>query len=292
MMQIWSDCESLPMRDARRDATVARVDLRNAVWELASALLLVPLLMVFPQVTARSLLPTIFLAAMVPFLNHFVVTLAAGRLRLTMLAIQASALVLPVPNAAVVGLVSGIVWMRHNPAGNRYLALGTTPFRASLGAAVRVVLAGNYPGAIELSGAAALITVTAHNLLSTGLSISWISDKPILVVWRRALSRTFIAAFAYFALGGILVASVLDGTLRGYALAAIVGLLSVALIETVTEKQTREALEAEVLDHLRYVGHSRVIAGVAHNLRNDIAVARAAFDEISHHPFQGFLKYR
>ena len=66
------------------------------------------------------------------------------------------------------------------------------------------------------------------------------TGEPLSKVIRAAFTRSFVAAFVYFALAAVLLANLIDGSLRGYLLATVVALLSVTLTETLAGQPGRE----------------------------------------------------
>jgi len=67
---------------------------------------------------------------------------------------------------------------------------------------------------------------------------------------------------------------------RGYLLAIVVALLSVTLTETIAERRSREALEAQVADSQRHLGYSRALEGVVHGLRHQLAISKGYIEDV------------
>ena len=111
-------------------------------------------------------------------------------------------------------------------------------------------------------------------------ALAILTHEPARRIARSAFSRIFIAAFIYFSLAAILIASLLDGSLRGYVLSGVVALLSVALMETLAERRSRAALEAQVADSQRHLGYSRAVEGTVHTLRHQLAISKGYLEDL------------
>src|SRR5205807_1158185 len=103
------------MRRARRGADSPRrltylIPFQEVYVAVAAAVLM--LAGVEPVTSPSALLAkTLFCLLLVLFCSAFVVRLDRGYLRLTMIATQVSAMVLPAPLAGLMGLVAGLLWV-------------------------------------------------------------------------------------------------------------------------------------------------------------------------------------
>ena len=111
-----------------------------------------------------------------------------------------------------------------------------------------------------------------------GLSI--LAQEPVRKIARLAFGRTFFAAFLYFSLAAVVIANVMDGSPRGYLISVVLALLSVTLTETVAERRSRAALEAQVADSQRHLGYSRALEGVVHSLRHQLAISKGYVEDV------------
>jgi signal transduction histidine kinase len=111
-----------------------------------------------------------------------------------------------------------------------------------------------------------------------GLSI--LTQEPVRHIARLAFSRTFFAAFLYFSLAAIVIANLMDGSPRGYLVSVVVAVLSVTLTETLAERRSRVALEAQVADSQRHLGYSRAVEGVVHSLRHQLAISKGYVEDV------------
>src|SRR5207244_8860005 len=102
-------------------------------------------------------------------------------------------------------------------------------------------------------------------------------------VFRHNVTGSFFIAFGYFALAGLLISYLLDGSPLGYLLATIVCVLALALTDTIAGRRRRRVLESELSDADRHLFHSRAVEGVVHNLRNHLATAVGYLKEIDTH---------
>jgi signal transduction histidine kinase len=226
------------------------------------------------------LMETGFLVGLVLFLGWFVVRLDRGHLRLTMIGTQAAAMILPPPLAGLVGLVAGISWFRQGPQGHRYLGAGATIFWTSTACLIRVAIGSGsvVEASVGLVAVALWMTLMNWTLTLSGLSI--LTQEPVSSIARLAFSRTFFAAFLYFSLAAIVIANLMDGSLRGYIVSVVVAVLSVTLTETVAERRSREALEAQIADSQRHLGYSRAVEGVVHSLRHQLAITKGYVEDV------------
>jgi len=218
----------------------------------------------------------LFLAA--TLLNSIEVRLDRGRLTLSALAFGTAAILLNPVHAALVGLALGIPMLRRGSwpiIGNAVMAASYT----SVGA----VVAGTLQSSVALGVGSRLLVLTIVNTLSwflvaAGLSIR--SGESISSIVRHNFTGPFYVAFAYFTLAALVCSYLLDGSLLGYLLTAIVFVLSFALTDTIAGRRVRSVLESELSDADRHLFHSRAVEGVVHNLRNHMATAIGYLREI------------
>ena len=219
----------------------------------------------------------VYLAAAAALMSVPVVQLERGRLALSGTIAVAAAIILNPLDATLVSLLVATGNMRAPwPLfGNALIfALAT-----SAGALVSVAIGGAH--APSFAGRVlVLITVTLANLVLASVALGfWRRESPA-AVFRHNISSSFFVAFAYFALAGLLISYVLDGSLLGYFLASIVCVLALALTDTIAGRRVRRVLESELSDADRHLFHSRAVEGVVHNLRNHMATALAYLKEI------------
>nr|MDQ6918237.1 HAMP domain-containing histidine kinase [Candidatus Dormibacteraeota bacterium] len=124
------------------------------------------------------------------------------------------------------------------------------------------------------------ITMTLANWVVNLVELAVLTDEPIRKTAEAVFSRSFVAAFIYFALAATLIYGVMDGSPRGYLLAVVVALLSVTLTETLAERRSRAALEAQVADSHRHLGYSRALEGVVHSLRHQLAISKGYVEDV------------
>jgi len=233
-----------------------------------------------PPLSERLLLTTGFLTVLVLFFGRFVVRLPKGYLRLTMIGGQATALVLPPRLALLVGIVSVLTWLRYTHHNSRFTQTGSPLAWVTVGSALHWIMQLRGGVIADISPLFVVVSMTAMNWLLTSVYFRLIEEESFGRVIANILNRNFIGAFVYFALGAILIANLIDGSLRGYVLATIVAILSVVLTETIRERQTRVALEAQIADTQRHLAYTRAAEGMIHNLRNHLAVAKAYLEDL------------
>lgn len=219
----------------------------------------------------------VYLAGAAALMSVPVVQLERGRLTLNGIVAVAAAILLNPLDATLVSLLVAIGNMRApwTLLGNSLIfALAT-----SAGALVSVALGGVNPPSFT-GRVLVLLTVTLANLLLASVALGlWTRESPVVVL-RHNVTSSFFVAFAYFALAGLLISYVLDGSLLGYFLATIVCVLALALTDTIAGRRVRRVLESELSDADRHLFHSRAVEGVVHNLRNHMATALAYLKEI------------
>lgn len=232
-------------------------------------------------VEPRSLLEAGFLVLVSIVLSLISVRLPVGYITLSGIATNAAALTLGPRLALGVGFLTGTV-MATFPSRSPALVRLSQPFAVGLW-----TVSGSWLdlGLVHLGAAAAVrepIVVTevaVANLLLTGLIFVGLLRLDLRDVLRRNASRHWFGAFAYFGVAAILMANLLDGSLRGFVLSTLVAVLSLALGDSVAGREVRVRLQAQLRDAERYVLHSRVVEGTIHDVRNFLAVGLGQLDE-------------
>ena len=219
----------------------------------------------------------VYLAAAAALMSLPVVKLERGRLTLTGIIAVAAAILLNPLDATLVSLLVGI-----ENARAPWPLLGnslTFAVATSAGALVSVAMGGAHPPAFA-GRVLVLLTVTLANLVLASVALGLLRRESPAAVFRHNVTASFFIAFGYFALAGLLISYVLDGSLLGYFLATIVCVLALALTDTIAGRRVRRVLESELSDADRHLFHSRAVEGVVHNLRNHMATALAYLKEI------------
>ncbi len=219
----------------------------------------------------------VYLAGAAALMSLPVVKLERGRLTLTGIIAVAAAILLNPLDATLVSLLVGIENIRAPwpLLGNSLIfALAT-----SAGALVSVAMGGAHPPAFA-GRLLVLLTVTLANLVLASVALGLLRRESPAAVLRHNVTSSFFIAFGYFALAGLLISYVLDGSLLGYFLATIVCVLALALTDTIAGRRVRRVLESELSDADRHLFHSRAVEGVVHNLRNHMATALAYLKEV------------
>jgi len=219
----------------------------------------------------------VYLAVAAALMSLPVVKLERGRLTLTGIVAVAAAILLNPLDATLVSLLVGI-----ENARAPWPLLGnslTFALATSAGALVSVAMGGAHPPAFA-GRVLVLLTVTLANLVLASVALGLLRRESPAAVFRHNVTASFFIAFGYFALAGLLISYVLDGSLLGYFLATIVCVLALALTDTIAGRRVRRVLESELSDADRHLFHSRAVEGVVHNLRNHMATALAYLTEI------------
>src|SRR5438874_4100300 len=219
----------------------------------------------------------VYLAVAAALMSLPVVKLERGRLTLTGIIAVAAAILLNPLDATLVSLLVGI-----ENARAPWPLLGnslTFALATSAGALVSVAMGGAHPPAFA-GRVLVLLTVTLANLVLASVALGLLRRESPAAVFRHNVTASFFIAFGYFALAGLLISYVLDGSLLGYFLATIVCVLALALTDTIAGRRVRRVLESELSDADRHLFHSRAVEGVVHNLRNHMATAVGYLKEI------------
>ncbi len=182
----------------------------------------------------------------------------------------ATALVATPRQAAVVGLVFGI----FVAVGFRQWAPRTVAMRV---AGAMLWTAGPAWLRVSWFEHSNNQAVTEFLVVISAVAINWLISATALGIRRREspwsllkqnLSRDWFGAFAYFGLSAVLMAGQLNGTLRGYLMATIVAVLSLALADAVGGRRIRTFLEDQLAHAGRFLVASRSTEGAVHNVRN------------------------
>ncbi len=206
------------------------------------------------------------------------VRLEHGRLSLHGIVLGAAAILTNPLYATVIGLLACLPEARRG----RWALLGNASLQVVINCLAAIVSASFHQGAhISLGGRVlTLLTLVVANLTIPPILI-WIrTSETVASIVRQTFTPAFLLAFAYFALAGLLLSYVMDGSLLGYFLATIVCVLALALTDTIAGRRVRTVLESELSDADRHLFHSRAVEGVVHNLRNHMATAQAYLREI------------
>ena len=226
----------------------------------------------------------LFLAFAAALMNLPVVVLERGRLTLNGIIDVAVAILLNPLDATLISLLVAFGNMR-GPwplLGNSLIFAVAT----SIGSFISVELSGPRPAPLW-TRVLVVVVVNGANLVLASVALGVRRGESPLTVLRLNLTSSFLIAFAYFGLAGILVSYVLDGSLLGYFLATIVCVLALALTDTIAGRRVRRVLESELSDADRHLFHSRAVEGVVHNLRNHMATALAYLKEVDPRKLEG-----
>ena len=220
----------------------------------------------------------LFLAVAAILMNVPEARIERGRLGLSAIVSGGAAILTNPLDATVVGLIATLLQARRGPwpmFGNGV----TSATAACLGSVVAAQLrVGN--GISFGSRVVVVLTLSIVNISLVVVALRLRTGEPVASIIRHNFTRSFYAAFAYFALAAILLSYVLDGSVTGYLLATIVCVLALALTDTIAGRRVRRVLESELSDADRHLFHSRAVEGVVHNLRNHVATAVGYLKEI------------
>jgi signal transduction histidine kinase len=223
---------------------------------------------------------TAFLAASGVVLGATTLRIELGVVSLSAVAIQVAAGLLSPLEASVVGAAATAprAYQRRHLDHLPYSFMGA--FDAAMGAACRLVL--DHIGAPPSFAivAAVLMSVFA-NVIGTGLIGTRIAQAPILVVWRRALTRTMGVAYAFFIAESLLAIDLLSRGAMGYVEAATVFALTLPFVYTIFGRRWLRQLEGQLGETDRLAMYGQAVEVVLHGLRNNVATASAALDDLA-----------
>jgi signal transduction histidine kinase len=222
--------------------------------------------------------PVAFLVLMAFVLNQLYAPLERGHLTLSAIPCQVAAAVTG-PLATALVLLTSVVVPAFVGLRNRTFAIFALPAVGVLSAGLRTVIAPWMPNATARF-VLAIGTYTLLNWIVTAVGLSIRSGESAYAVWRKNLSVAWIGAFLYFAVSALIIAELLDGSLRGYLLAGGVAVLALALTDTLSGRRRRAILEAQLSDADRHLAYTRAVEGVIHAVRNYIGVIVGELQEL------------
>jgi signal transduction histidine kinase len=247
---------------------------------LVAALVVIANVVAWPYDEAHpdSILLVLSLTLGAALMNAATVDIERGRLSLNAIVIGASATLLNPLDTTIVASATAFTLAKRG----RWSILGNvvvTPAWACAGSLLAAVL--RHKTSLPLEGRVGVLVVTTiAGWITVALGFRVRTGEPIPSIFRHSFTPSFYAAYAYFGLAALLLSYVLDGSLVGYLLAAIVCVLSLALTDTIAGRRVRRVLESELSDADRHLFHSRAVEGVVHNLRNHVATAAGYLKEI------------
>jgi signal transduction histidine kinase len=232
-----------------------------------------------PAVGDRSWGITVFLCIVGAVLGTAVVTLDYGTLNMSG-AVNCTALIALAPaQAAAVAFVGGgyHAWQRRKRGiipSNFGQSLWTAS--GSLAHSISIQLGTGSTAAIGVGlGVGFLVNVVATTVVITLAT----RDAPTQIL-RRTVSPSFVAVYFYFALVGILSASLIVGGAGG--LLQVLGLftLGIPVADSIAGRRIRSFLERQLLATDQQVQYGELARGTMHNVRNGVSVALSNLDEI------------
>jgi signal transduction histidine kinase len=210
--------------------------------------------------------------------NFANVRIDRGRLTLTALVVGATAVLLNLCDATLVGLTAAVAERKRGPWS--IVANGVLWAAVACIGSLAAVELRNGPDLSTSSRIVVIIVVTLSNWVLVAVAYSARFGETISSIVRHNFTPSFYTAFAYYGLAALLLSYVLDGSPTGYLLATIVCVLALALTDTIAGRRVRRVLESELSDADRHLFHSRAVEGVVHNLRNHVATAVGYLKEI------------
>jgi signal transduction histidine kinase len=116
------------------------------------------------------------------------------------------------------------------------------------------------------------------NFVATTVVISFATRDSALQILRRTVSPSFVAVYAYFALVGILSASLIFSGTGG--LLQVLGLftLGIPVADSIAGRRIRSFLERQLLAVDQQVQYGELARGTMHNLRNSVSIALSNLD--------------
>lgn len=218
-----------------------------------------------------------FLVVAGALLNMPEVRIEQGRLTLSGIAVTTASLLLNPLNATLVGIATSTSVAQRG----RFVVIGNAVISGTIGFAGAVVASAlRSGGSLGMLGRFAVIAVcTGVNIAIVGVAFR-IRVRESTRTVMQTFTVSFLVALTYIGLTALVISYLIDGSWRGYFLASVVGVLALALTDTIAGRRIRQVLESELSDADRHLFHSRAVEGVVHNLRNHIASAVGYLREI------------
>jgi signal transduction histidine kinase len=233
-----------------------------------------------PQGRPEHLAMTAFLAVSGLVLGATTLRIELGVVSLSAVAIQVAAGLLSPLEASLVGAAATAprAYQRRHLDYLPYSFMGA--FDAAMGAACRLVLdqLGVPPSIAVVAGV--LMSVFA-NVIGTGLIGTRIAQAPIVAVWRRALTRTMGIAYAFFIAESLLAVDLLSRGAQGYVETATVFALTLPFVHTIFGRRWLRQLEGQLGEADKLAMYGQAVEVVLHGLRNNVATAAAALDDLA-----------
>ncbi|HXJ38521.1 MAG TPA: hypothetical protein VNH18_04535, partial [Bryobacteraceae bacterium] len=199
-----------------------------------SALVVLADVLAQPQNSSNpdQLTEVLYLVVATVLLSWVDIPLERGHLNLSGLAIGVAAILLNPINATVVGLISALVHRRRGPW--EIVTTGAiSAAYATFSATIATLLRNGAPLSLE-NRVIVLSALTAACWILVAGALSIRTGESVRSIVKHNFTPSFYLAFAYFALGALLISYVLDGSALGYFLATIVCVLALALTDTIS----------------------------------------------------------
>lgn len=233
-----------------------------------------------PLVGDRSWGITVLLCMVGAVLGTAVVTLDYGTLNMSG-AVNCTALIALGPaQAAAVAFVGGgyHAWQRRSRGvvpSNFGQSLWTAS--GSFAHSVSIQLGASATAALGVGLGVGFLV----NFIATAVLITLATRNSPVDIVRRTVSLSFVAVYAYFALVGILSASLIFGGAGG--LLQVLGLftLGIPLADSIAGRRIRSFLERQLIVVDEQVQYGQLARGTMHNLRNGVSVALSNLDGLS-----------
>jgi signal transduction histidine kinase len=214
-----------------------------------------------------------YLTVLCGYLHRIRVPIRWGSLSLLAIGVSATASLVDPVSAAVIGLLAAPFYPGHRLSNGI-----VNTWNMVVGSTAVSLLPTTAPGTLRIM--VALVVTTTVQWTSPALYFSILSREPVVSIWRKTFSRSWLFAFLYFGFAAALLNQLLDGSPRGFILASIVALLAYALVGMVGSRHQTAALSEQLEGAERIRAYGRSVEGILHNLRNHVAGVEAALAEI------------
>lgn len=150
----------------------------------------------------------------------------------------------------------------------------------SIGAAMHQALVGDR-SPVPLAYGLPLVVTIAANLIAVLTASAFLTSSTAQEVARNTFNRAFLLTYTYFGAAALLSASMLDGSLAGWLRVTVLYLMSLALIQAVSERRTGDALreQLQVIDERIVFGQEAEAA--LHAVKNQLALASLYLEDLA-----------
>ena len=252
----------------------------NAIYLLEGAMAIGALILAPSSARPQMNLATVgFMSVLAGISAAPTVSLGTGVLNLSAIALQASTILMSPQLAAVPAVSCAVVRRIVSRRGAPRLQVLAMLFW-TVGASSAHSVALELTHSAVASAIVAVVIYSGLNIGTTALAGSVYGHAKLHQIVRAAADGQLAALYIYFGIASTLIASLIDGSLRGYAEATAAFSLCIALTGFVAANRSSHLLQHQLIAADDHVIISQALPGLIHNLRNQIALIRAHLSDL------------